>query len=502
MKLVSLVGLLGTVGASFTYDLMVDMCDSSGCHATQKRVALDANAKPGHENQVHVDGDKLTLDYAQGIGGPRVYFIEQEGVNENTLFELAGKELSFDVELSTMTCGFNAAVYFIGMDKNQGGAESGTHYCDAQAVGGTYCAEMDLFEGNTASNQITTHGCVDECATYSDDQQCKYSQNNNICDHSGCGMNPFRYGPGSSYNGETNNDDYYGRGSQHQIDTSQPFTVTTQFQTDHVERFYTQNGRKIELPTLYVRTPSDGMNYDPFYGPKITDEYCGLTYDKWTGDSGLGPASQMLKNSRNGMVLSMSAWYDQETYPSGGSSTGMSWLDGINNWGHSTKTGPCHTTTSDNGSHGATFSKMKFGDMGTTSPYAPPAPAPAPPPAPAPWVPPAPAPTPSGAAQCCYGGCGTNCNTDWCAESRDNCENNCGGQYCAAPAPPPAPAPGCDCSWVPQYGCGSNDGSSCWGECCGSSGNGCECGWVNQYGCGNNDGSQCWGQCCGGEVSV
>lgn len=498
MKLVSLVGLLSTAGASYTYDLNIEVCDSSGCQPQQKRVALDANAKPGHENQIHTDGTTLTLDYAQNIGGPRVYLIEPEGANENTLFELAGKELSFDVELSTMTCGFNAAMYFIGMDKNQGGAESGTHYCDAQAVGGTYCAEMDLFEGNTASQQITTHGCVDACATYSNNQQCKHSANNNICDHSGCGMNPFRYGAGSSYSGETNNEDFYGSGSQFQLDTSQPFTVTTQFHTNHIERYYIQNGKTIELPTLYVRTPSDGQNYEPFYGPKITDEYCGLTYDKWTGNKGLNPASQMLKNGRNGMVLSMSAWYDRESYsngqPNGGSSTGMSWLDGVNNWGHLTKTGPCHDTTTDSGSHKTTFSKIKFGEYGTTSPYTPPAP---PPPAPPP------APSPSGGGGCCFGGCGSgSCDYGWCAESVGNCENNCNGQFCGAPAPAPAPANQCQCGWVAQYGCGGDDGSACWGSCCGSSNVGCDCGWVNQWGCGNNDGSACWGQCCGGEVSV
>jgi len=257
MKLVSLGGLLGTAAASYTYDLSIEMCDSSGCTPQQKRVALDANAKPGHENQIHTDGGKLTLDYAQYIGGPRVYLIEPEGANENSLFELAGKELSFDVDLSTMSCGFNAAMYFIGMDKNYGGAESGSHYCDAQAVGGTYCSEMDLFEGNTASHQITTHSCIDTCATYSDNSYCKYNgQQNNICDHSGCGMNPFRYGAGSSYSGETNNEDFYGYGSQFDLDTSQTFTVTTQFHTDHIERFYVQNEKRIDLPTLWVRTPS------------------------------------------------------------------------------------------------------------------------------------------------------------------------------------------------------------------------------------------------------
>jgi len=411
MKLVSLVGIFSTAGASYTYDLSIEGCDSSGCYPLQKRVALDANAKPGHENQVHVSGDSLTLEYAQWIGGPRVYLIEQDGVNENTMFQLANSEFSFDVELSSMTCGFNAAMYLIGMDKNQGGAEAGTKYCDAQAVGGTYCSEMDLFEGNTAAQQITTHGCIDQCASYSDDAQCKHrADKNSICDHSGCGMNPFRYGPGTGYADTAFNDGWYGSGSQYQVDSSQPFTVTTQFHTDHVERFYTQNGQRIELPTLYVRTPLDGVHYEPFYGPQINDDYCGLTYDKWTGDGSMGPASQMMKNAQNGMVLSMSAWYDAENGPD----SGMTWLDGHNGWG---QTGPCSGSSNEQGSHKATFSKIRVGGMGTTVAPAPPAPTPPPP------APPAPSPV------CCQGGCNGYCQQGWCGQSDSNCAQ-CSGQFC------------------------------------------------------------------------
>merc|ERR1719284_1845352 len=109
------------------------------------------------------------------------------------------------------------------------------------------------------------------------------------------------------------------------------------------------------------------------------------------------------------MVLAMSAWYDQEVYVNGkpqGTQTGMSWLDGMNNWGKYIKAGPCHETTSDaGGPYEATFSNIRFGPVGTTVPNVPPAP-PAPPPPPTP--PPGPGPTPgppSGKGKCCYNGC-------------------------------------------------------------------------------------------------
>ena len=97
--------------------------------------------------------DELTLTYGGAeVGGPRVYLIEEEK-NSNTMFMLKGKEFSFQVELSTMPCGFNAALYFVGMTANQGGAENGTNYCDAQAVTGTYCSEMEVMEANTVAQQ-------------------------------------------------------------------------------------------------------------------------------------------------------------------------------------------------------------------------------------------------------------------------------------------------------------------------------------------------------------
>lgn len=57
------------------------------------------------------------------------------------VFHLLNKEISFQVDPSTLVCGLNGALYFVGMDADGGtaryptnlaGAEYGTGYCDAQ----------------------------------------------------------------------------------------------------------------------------------------------------------------------------------------------------------------------------------------------------------------------------------------------------------------------------------------------------------------------------------
>jgi len=252
-------------------------------------------------------------------------------------------------------------------------------------------------------------------------------------------LNPFRYGPGTTYNAEFNNEKWHGVGSGFTLDSSKPFTVVTQFHADpdtkvlaRIARFYMQEDKRVDLPTLYVLPPKDGQHYGAFENPAITKDFCPDIYDRWNGNKGYTPLAQMGKNMENGMVLAMSAWYAKETYTGGkpaGSQTGMSWLDGVNNWGKYIKAGPCDATTDDTGSHQATFSNIRFGDIGTTVPNAPPAPTPAP-------TPPSP-PSPK-AGKCCYGGStcakATSCQGGWCGQSQGNCENNCNGKWCSGEA--------------------------------------------------------------------
>lgn len=102
-------------------------------------------------------GDALTLgfltehEYGTNIGS-RFYLMNGDDAYQT--FTLLGNEFTFDVDLSTVECGLNAALYFVAMEEDGGmasypsnaaGAKYGTGYCDAQCardlkfVGGKVC---------------------------------------------------------------------------------------------------------------------------------------------------------------------------------------------------------------------------------------------------------------------------------------------------------------------------------------------------------------------------
>ena len=129
-------------------------------------------------------------------------------------------------------------------------------------------------------DSVNTHACTDACASYNPAPGCKGRKGtpSNVCDQNGCGMNPFRYGPGTTYNNENNNLDWYGPGPGKTLDSTQPFTVVTQFHEsatkglDNITRFYFQKGKRVDLPTLYVVKPrGGGQRMGPFAIPALTE---------------------------------------------------------------------------------------------------------------------------------------------------------------------------------------------------------------------------------------
>lgn len=222
------------------------------------------------------DGDALTLkfltkhEYGTNIGS-RFYLMN--GDSSYQTFPLLGNEFAFDVDLSTVECGLNAALYFVAMEEDGGmasfpsnaaGAKYGTGYCDAQCardlkfVGGKVrrlfalcsswsvilthmakgnvegwepstndanagvgpmggcCAEIDVWESNAHSFAFTPHPCTENEYHVCETDNCggTYSDDRfaGNCDANGCDYNPYRMG----------NTDFYGKGKT--VDTSKVFT--------------------------------------------------------------------------------------------------------------------------------------------------------------------------------------------------------------------------------------------------------------------------------------
>lgn len=95
---------------------------------------------------ITTSNDALTLKFVQEHAygtniGSRTYLLNSESKYE--MFNLIGNELAFDVDLSTVECGLNSALYFVAMEEdggmasypnNKAGAKYGTGYCDSQCA--------------------------------------------------------------------------------------------------------------------------------------------------------------------------------------------------------------------------------------------------------------------------------------------------------------------------------------------------------------------------------
>jgi len=131
--------------------------------------------------QVTLDGEPLDLyiaqthwseimqddssSYTMAYNG-RTYLTESEDWDPNAYFKpnLLGGSMEYDVDMSAVSCGCNAALYLIGMpgvgaDGLPFESSDGMHYCDAAAVGGNYCPEFDIMEANQWAYRACNHEC-------------------------------------------------------------------------------------------------------------------------------------------------------------------------------------------------------------------------------------------------------------------------------------------------------------------------------------------------------
>lgn len=310
---------------------------------------------------VSTDGPRLRLDMLSDDGSvysPRVYLLSEDEQTYEML-QLAGKELTFTVDVSRLPCGMNGALYLSEMpadgglsELNKAGAYYGTGYCDAQCyttpfVGGepnlegygACCNEMDIWEANSRAAHLAPHPCNVPGLVECEGADCEFD---GICDKNGCGYNPWRL----------DNEEFYGPGLE--VDTTKPFTVVTQFPVDEngvlvsYHRKYIQGGVVIDNGAVNV-SGLPQINY-------LNDELCEATGAERYMD--LGATAGMGEALARGMVLAFSVWWDEGGF--------MQWLDGG-------EAGPCDATEGNptnirqiQPDTEVTFSNIKWGEIGST----------------------------------------------------------------------------------------------------------------------------------------
>ncbi|KAK8074078.1 endo-beta-1 [Apiospora phragmitis] len=329
---------------------------------------------------VTTDGSALTmrLFMPNKTGGyervaPRLYLAAEEDVNYEAV-RLLGQELTFDVDMSLLGCGLNAALYLDEMDfsgsrseTNPAGAQYGTGYCDAQCYNKTFvngvpnlnnsgacCHEMDIWEANSLATAIAPHPCSKPGPFICTGDECG-GTGAGVCDKSGCSLNPYK----------TVGHDFYGPGMA--VDTKRPFTVVTQFWTQNSNNSSSAAGGNLsEIRRLYIQ---DGQTITTSGSPEkagggsrdnntVTPKFCASSgkdsaFERLDGLEAAGAALG------RGMVLIFSIWNDVTGF--------MNWLD-------AGEAGPCGPTDgapdkilAANPDVAVTFSNIRWGDIGSTT---------------------------------------------------------------------------------------------------------------------------------------
>lgn len=149
-------------------------------------------------------------------------------------FTLLNKELSYDVDLSKVGCGCNAALFFASMPGYSPdgtvsrGVDQNPFYCDANKIGGVWCWEHDTIEANKYNVQTAPHTCDNAPGQYI-----------GVCDKRGCASNAYSENERGLCPHETCT-----------IDTRKPFRIFQSFKGNAdgklvtIANTFTQEGRK------------------------------------------------------------------------------------------------------------------------------------------------------------------------------------------------------------------------------------------------------------------
>lgn len=104
-----------------------------------------------------------TMDGSSGFGydyNNRMFLGNSQNIDIGNYFhpQLVGGSMEYDMDVSRSECGCNSSVYLVAMPTPES-TDDDFKYCDANAVGGHWCPEFDLFEGNKHAFRTTAHTC-------------------------------------------------------------------------------------------------------------------------------------------------------------------------------------------------------------------------------------------------------------------------------------------------------------------------------------------------------
>ena len=351
---------------------------------------------------VTASGSSLTMLFKINNNiGARLYLLKDEDTYET--FKLLGNEFTFDIDVSSLGCGINAALYHVGMPADGGkalygtaGAKWGMGYGDAQCardlkfVGGksnaenwkpdnddpnkntgvgekgSCAAEIDIFEGNSISNAFTLHPCPSLNSLCTGDKECGGTYSTTRYGSKGCAPDgadfaPFRRG----------NTDFYGPSKT--VDTTKPFTVVTQFPASgsslkEVVRFYVQGGKRIDIPPAKTKgldgitlTEKSYAQQKQVFGEK--DDVS--QYGGWAGITKAVASPLVLVMSLWDDAYAQMLWLDGQAYPTDKSATSP----GVARGTCDSKTGKRTDTRSQQSNAKVVFSNIKFGPVGSTTTF-------------------------------------------------------------------------------------------------------------------------------------
>eukprot|EP00931_Biecheleriopsis_adriatica_P044209 TRINITY_DN25267_c0_g1_i1.p1 TRINITY_DN25267_c0_g1~~TRINITY_DN25267_c0_g1_i1.p1 ORF type:complete len:305 (+),score=51.73 TRINITY_DN25267_c0_g1_i1:64-978(+) len=165
--------------------------------------ALNASLVTSHDQ-----GTSISMRYGEQT---RAFVIKEKvydmAVENFKSFNLSEKELSYDVDLSSVDCSCNAALFFVSMPgySPNGSIAHGSYnpyYCDANKVGGVWCWEYDSIEANMHTLQSTPHTCkqpaggyISSCDRIGCMANARLIDRHSMCPDAGCKINtklPFR----------------------------------------------------------------------------------------------------------------------------------------------------------------------------------------------------------------------------------------------------------------------------------------------------------------------